>query len=53
MAFPKNPQQWSVKKKGKTEQQAVAIAMNKLETFESNLKADHTETHYVFIKIRG
>ncbi|MFY0481649.1 hypothetical protein ACI6PS_03515 [Flavobacterium sp. PLA-1-15] len=53
MAFPKNPQQWSVKKNGKTEQQAVAIAMDKLQTFESNLKRDDTETHYVFSKIRG
>ena len=53
MAFPKNPQQWSVKKKGKTEQQAVVIAMDKLNTFESNLEREDTETHFVFKKIRG
>jgi len=48
------PKKWSVKKTDKiTEQQAVERAMVKLETFESNLKADHTETHFVFRKIRG
>lgn len=50
----RNLTKWSVKKSDKvTEQQAVAQAMNKLETFESNLKRDDTETHYVFSKIRG
>lgn len=35
-----------------TELEAIAQAMEKLDTFEGNLKADHTETHYVFTKVR-
>lgn len=49
-----NFSKYSVKKSEKmTEQKAIAIAMEKMETFESNLKRDDTETHYVFKKIRG
>lgn len=39
--------------KGMTEEKAKNIAKDELETFEGNLKAIHTETHYVFKKIRG
>jgi hypothetical protein len=45
---------YSVKKsEAMTEQKAIAKAMEKLETFESNLERQDTETHYVFKKIRG
>lgn len=46
---------WSVKKSKKemTEEKARIEAQEKLETFEGNLKANHTTTHYVFSKIRG
>lgn len=45
---------FSVKKSDTmSEERAKAICMAKLETFEGNLKADHTETHFIFRKIRG
>lgn len=40
-------------KNGMTEEKAKQFAKSRLETFEGNLKAEHTETHYVFKKIRG
>ena len=44
----------SVKKSdAMTEKKAIATAMKKLKTFESNLSRHDTETHYVFKKIRG
>lgn len=39
--------------KGITEQKALNIAKEELRTFEGNLKAVHTETHFVFRKIRA
>lgn len=50
-----NFKKWSTKKsiKDMTEEKAKSIAKDKLETFEGNLKAVHTETHFVFKKIRG
>jgi len=50
-----NFKKWSKKKsiKGMTEERALENAKEKLETFEGNLKAEHTETHFVFKKIRG
>lgn len=36
-----------------TEADAVATAQTDLNTFEANLKPLHTETHYVFTKVRG
>lgn len=48
-----NSKKWSVKKSDKVdEKKALSIAMKKLETFETNLTPDHTETHYVFKRIR-
>jgi hypothetical protein len=35
-----------------TEHEAVKEAMDALNTFEGNLKTAHTETHYVFSKVR-
>lgn len=44
---------FSVKKTEKlTEQRAVEMAMKKMQTFETNLTPEHTETHYVFRRIR-
>lgn len=40
-------------KEDSTEKEAIEAAMEYLETFEGNLKADHTETHFVFSKVRG
>jgi len=47
--------QWSESKSKNemTETKAMLIAKEKLDTFEGNLKAEHTETHFVFKKIRG
>lgn len=42
-----------LKSSGKTEQEAIAEALTALATFEGNLKADHSETHFKFTKIRG
>lgn len=39
--------------KGMTEEKALESAKAKLNTFEGNLKAEHTETHFVYKKIRG
>lgn len=45
---------WETKKTTKmTEQKAIAKAMERLKTFESNLERHDTKTHYVFKKIRG
>lgn len=51
----RNLKQWSVKKSKKdmTELRARIQAMEKLNTFESNLSLHHSETHFVFRKIRG
>lgn len=35
-----------------TKQEATQRAMQHFETFEGNLNANHTETHYVFTKVR-
>jgi len=35
------------------EQEAIAQAITDFESFEGNLKTDHTETEYRFAKIRG
>ncbi|HLF51881.1 hypothetical protein [Flavobacterium sp.] len=35
-----------------TKQEATQNAMKDLDTFEGNLKASHSETHYVFAKVR-
>lgn len=35
------------------ENDAAHLAMQTLHTFQANLKADHTETHYVFSRIKG
>lgn len=40
------------KSPGTTEQDAIDLALKELDTFEGNLKADHTETQYVFTKVR-
>lgn len=40
------------KSSGKTEQDAIDLALEYLDTFEGNLKADHTKTQYVFTKVR-
>lgn len=34
------------------ENEAIVCAMELLDTFEGNLKADHTDTHFVFSKVR-
>jgi hypothetical protein len=39
-------------KENSTETAATNAAMMHLETFEGNLKADHTETEYVYSKVR-
>lgn len=36
-----------------TEADAVGKAMSDLDTFESNLRALHSDTHYRFTKVRG
>lgn len=41
------------KTEGMTDLLARDKAVEHLKTFEGNLKKEHTETHYVFIKIRG
>lgn len=38
---------------GITEQKVLENAMRLFDTFEGNLKADHSETHFKFTKIRG
>jgi len=44
----------STSKKAKcTEQEAIVAAMEDLQTFENNLKANHTAENYVFTKVRG
>jgi len=43
---------WSVQKDKHTEQEAIAIAIEKMQTFEGNLKRDDTETHFKFSKVR-
>lgn len=49
-----NFSKYSVKKSEKmTERKAIERAMDKMQTFESNLTRHDTETHYVFKKIRG
>lgn len=46
--------EFSISSKEKsTEQEAILVAMNDLETFENNLKPDHTADNWVFSKVRG
>jgi hypothetical protein len=50
---PAEPGTFAVKKTDSlTEAQAAQAAFESLETFEGNLKTAHTETHFVFSKIR-
>lgn len=41
------------KKSEFTEQKAIILAMDSLQTFENNLQTDHTAENWVFRKIRG
>lgn len=46
------PGKYAIAKSETTEDQATQQALLDLETFEGNLQSEHTETHFVFSKIR-